>query len=423
MNQWSTKDKSAVWHPNISQWQKALNITITRAEGASIFDTDGNRYLDMCASEGVTLHGHCDPRIAEAIREQVLSFSQTIYQGFTHQPSVELAEALLQLLPTHQAKVLFSTDHNSSIEIALKIALQYDLNRHQPSHTFLVFEDCFHGNFLASILPKFLQVIPGNFSNSAYKIKTIPLPDSENIARILKKIETTHQESPITAFVFEPLVLFQGGMKMYKAEFLEKLLFRCQQLGITTIADESYTAFGRLGSMFACDYIETQPDIFCLSNGLTGGVLPLGVTTCSSKIYHLFLKKDAQNTFYHTQAYPANALACTAANASLNIFKQPNYIDEIVRIIFKHQAFAAYLKDEKKVNNVRQTGTLLAFDIAVDTSGIKEPISDYLISTAIRNGVILGRINNTIYLAPPYCITNSELDYAYTVLHQILKIL
>jgi adenosylmethionine-8-amino-7-oxononanoate aminotransferase len=419
--EWSERDQSAIWHPFTHQWKKDLHINIVKGQGVYIFDDKGNQYLDAISSWWVNLHGHAHPHINLRIKEQLDKIEHVIFAGFTHQPAIELAEGLLNILPPNQSKIFYSDNGSTAVEVAIKMTLQYWYNIENPKNTFLAFEDSYHGDTFGAMAVGAKSVFNEPFGNAAFEVIHLPIPNAENISQILQKISELATQHNIAGFIFEPLVQGSGGMLMYDAEYLEQMIIHCQNLDIICIADEVMTGFGRTGAMFACDHLEVAPDIFCLSKGLTGGYLPLGVTSCTSKIYHTFLEKDPKKTFYHGHSYTANPLACTAGVASLEIFHQPNYIDEIVRITFKHQSFLHQLKSNPKVENPRQTGTILAFDIKNEegTSYFNSK-RDLYYKAFLDKGILLRPLGNTIYILPPYCITNEELDLIYQTILEVL---
>lgn len=422
--EWSKRDKAAVWHPFTHQWQEKLNINIVKAKGAYLYDDNGNSYIDAVSSWWVNLHGHSHPHINQRIKDQLEQLEHVIFGGFTHPPAIELAEELLKILPHNQAKIFYSDNGSTAVEVAIKMSMQYWYNLGQKKHTFLAFENSYHGDTFGAMAVGARSPFNEPFGTAAFQVIHLPTPTPQNIDNILAQISDAQQNQAIAGFIFEPLIQGSGGMLMYEAELLEQMVRYCQQLGILTIADEVMTGFGRTGAMFACDHMEIAPDIFCLSKGLTGGYLPLGVTSCTAKIYHAFLQKDPLKTFYHGHSYTANPLACTAGLASLDIFKQSGYIDEIVRIVYKHQVFLHQLQNHRKVENARQTGTILAFDIRNDEStSYFNSKRDAYYQAFIDRGILMRPLGNTLYILPPYCITNVELDRIYSAIIEVLDTL
>ncbi len=407
---WNTRDQSAVWHPNTIQENDSQNICIVRSEGVWLHDEQNRKYIDASGSGGTNLHGHNHPVINSVLKKQLENFAQIPYTGYTHQPSIELAESLLKILPSNQAKIFFSENRISSVRTAIELAMRYWINQNKSRKTFLIFEGS-----------TYLQDIPTSYPGEEIReisFFEIPTPNQTNIESVLEQITVLHQQKNIAGFIFEPLILFGTTLEIYRSEYLEKTIQHCQEKGILCIADESFTGLGRTGAMLGSEHLEATPDIFCLSDNLTSGYLPIGVTSCSSKIFHTFLKKGVDSALKSLSRYSANPLSCVAALASLEIFKQENYIDEIVRIVFKHQAVLQYLKESKPILNPRQLGTILA----LDTRNRQDNYSINSVTKAIlKKGVLVQSYKNTIYIAPPYCISNNELDQVYRAVIKTLS--
>ena len=211
---------------------------------------------------------------------------------------------------------------------------------------------------------------------------------------------------------------------MYKAEYLDKLIEIAQQNNVVCIADEVMTGFGRTGELFAIDHLNHKPDIICLSKGITGGFLPLGVTVCSSTIYETFISEDISKTFFHGHSYTANPLACAAANASLELLLSENCQEAIEEICFHHALFADAIRNHPFIKDVRQTGTILAIEFNTkDNSSYFNSIKDKAYNFYLENGVLLRPLGNIIYLMPPYCITNKELNTVYNVILKSIEYL
>lgn len=418
---WSERDQAVVWHPFTHQWEGVMPINIVKGEGALLFDDTGKSYIDAISSWWVNLHGHAHPYMAQKLSEQLYQLEHVIFAGFTHPWAIELSERLLDILPDNQAKVFFSDNGSTAVEVAAKMVLQYWWNKGQEKKVFLALEDSYHGDTFGAMALGQPSPFNAPFEPAALEVIHLPRPNADNLAAIKARITELASQKQIAAFIFEPLVQGSGGMQMYREEYLDALIVHCRAHDILCIADEVMTGFGRTGAFFACDHLETAPDIFCLSKGLTGGYLPMGVTTCTAEIYEVFLEKNVAKTFYHGHSYTGNPLACVAALASLDILTKPGYIEEIVRIVYKQQAFALKIKHHPKVANVRQTGTILALDVVVDEpSGYFNSARTILYNHFLKRGVLLRPLGNVVYILPPYCITNDQLDVIYGVIEEVL---
>jgi adenosylmethionine-8-amino-7-oxononanoate aminotransferase len=421
MSNWSRRDRSAIWHPFTHQWKEQLPITILKGEGCYLFDDEGRSYLDAISSWWVNLHGHAHPYIAQKMHEQLLTLEHVIFAGFTHPPAIELAERLLQILPPNQEKIFFSDNGSTAVEVAIKMVRQYWWNIGQPRHTFFALEGSYHGDTFGAMAvgqPNYFNVA---FDPPAFRVIHLPRPNANNIESVLNKMLDWAKSGDIAGFIFEPLVQGAGGMLMYREEYLDQMISLCRELNIFTIADEVMTGFGRTGAFFACDYLDAAPDIMCLSKGLTGGYLPMGITTCTSQIYDAFLEKDIAKTFYHGHSYTGNPLSCAAALASLDLLSEQSCIDKVVRIVYQHADFKEYISQHSAIENIRQCGTILAMDVKSEApTNYFNSLSDTLTAAFLKRGVLLRPLGNTLYIMPPYCITRDELQIVYSVIEEVL---
>ena len=437
----SERDKQCIWHPFTPQKNRPLPIAITSAKGTLLFDENNNTYIDAISSWWVTLHGHAHPYIAERLYRQALELEQVIFAGFTHKPAVELAERLLQILPPHFSKIFYSDNGSTSIEVALKMAIQFWWNQsarnrkqetrikkqeasknnqdsgsniHKSKTKILAFNNSYHGDTFGAMSVSDRSVFTLAFHNMLFEVIFIDVPDENNINKTKQKIE--HHADEIAAFIYEPLVQGAGGMKMYDAFWMNELLKYVQNQNIICIADEVMTGFGRTGKLFASEYIECKPDIICLSKGLTGGTMALGVTACSQKIYDAYLDDDKLKTFFHGHSFTANPLACTAALASLDLWFENNCIEKIKWLEQQNKLLMQQLVQKQKVKNLRALGTIVAFEIREGEDEYLNNISTTITTRSLQQGVYLRPLGNTVYIMPPYCITEEELNKVYDVI-------
>jgi adenosylmethionine-8-amino-7-oxononanoate aminotransferase len=410
------RDSRYVWHPFTQQKNMTVPIAIKNAKGSLLFDEDGNTCIDAISSWWVNIHGHSHPYIAEKIYEQALQLEHIIFAGFTHEPAVTLAERLLKILPGDFSKIFYSDDGSTSTEVAIKMAIQYWWNQNQPTakNKLLAFTNSYHGDTFGAMSVSDRSVFTLAFHDILLDVIFIDTPDENNIVSIKEQV-TNHADS-IAAFIYEPLIQGAGGMKMYNAVLLDELLHFIKQKNIICIADEVMTGFGRTGKMFASEYLQTKPDIICLSKGLTGGTMALGVTACTENIYNAFVNDDAHKTFFHGHSFTANPLACTAANASLDLFEQNDVLTKIQYITERNIAFAQQLRQLNGIKNVRTLGTILALEIEQGEDVYLNMISTTITKKALEKGIYLRPLGNTVYLMPPYCITDEELNKIYALL-------
>jgi adenosylmethionine---8-amino-7-oxononanoate aminotransferase len=407
------RDKAVIWHPFTSFTSSTEIIPIVKGEGVYLIDESGNRYIDAISSWWVNLHGHAHPYIAEKIYKQARTLEQVIFAGFTHTPAIELAERLLALLPGQFSKIFYSDNGSTSTEVAIKMALQYWWNQQTPRTKILAFNNSYHGDTFGAMSVSDRSVFTRAFQDKLFEVLFIDTPTAENIGELKALIH--QQANQIAAFIYEPLVQGAGGMKMYDSSLLNELLNTAKLSDIICIADEVMTGFGRTGKFFASEYQHKKPDIICLSKGLTGGTLALGVTAVTGKIVNAFISPDKLKTFFHGHSFTANPLACTAALASLDLLEQPPCLENIEMIVKENKAFIEQLKldNRRSIKNARQLGTILAFEIVNGKDEYLNAISATVIKNALQQGVYLRPLGNTVYIMPPYCITRNELRKVY----------
>src|ERR1700761_4587362 len=411
------RDLAAIWHP-YTQMKTALPpVPIVRGEDACLYDENGKKYIDAVSSWWTNIHGHSHPYIAQKVAEQLKKLEHVIFAGFTHEGAVELAERLLNIIPDNQKKVFYSDNGSTAVEVGIKMCLQYWHNTGNDRTKILAFKDAYHGDTFGAMAVSGRSAFTAPFDPLLFEVEFIDLPDQQNIQHL--KSQISHLKSELACFIFEPLVQGTAGMVMYEAEYLDELMAHCRAEGVLMIADEIFTGFGRTGKLFATDYVEEQPDIMCFSKGLTGGTMALGITTCTQQIYDAFLSDDKLKTLFHGHSFTANPVACAAALASLDIFLEPSTTDNISRIVASHTKFASKLKTNPKIKNIRQQGTILAmeWETGNDTSYFNS-LRDKLYNYFLDAGIILRPLGNIIYILPPYCTSNADLDYIYGKIEQ-----
>lgn len=415
------RDKKVIWHPYTQMKDALPHIPIVRGEGVYLFDEDGKRYIDAVSSWWVNIHGHAHPHIAARVSEQLKTLEHVIFAGFTHEPAVELAERLLPLLPGSQEKVFYSDNGSTAVEVALKMCLQYWGNTGRQGRTKIIaFKEAYHGDTFGAMSVSGRSIFTDPFKALLFDVEFIDLPHAGNIEQLKSKINYLSNE--VACFIFEPMVLGASGMLMYEAAYLDQLIETCQKHGILTIADEVMTGFGRTGKYFSCEALTTRPDIFCLSKGLTGGTMPLGVTTCNKQVFDAFLSNDKLKTLYHGHSFTANPVACAASLASMDILLSPETLPNLQRITAKHAEFAQKLEGHPKLKAVRQAGTILAmeWETGNDSSYLSE-LRNRLYLYFLERGIVLRPLGNILYILPPYVISNDDLDYIYQTIIEALN--
>ena len=404
---------SKIWHPFTQHAIAKPPILIEKAEGARLYTKDGRTIIDAISSWWVNTHGHNHPAIVNAVREQAEKLDQIIFAGFTHEPAEALADKLIEITPHNLQHVFFSDSGSICVEVGVKMAVGYWHHSGKPRKKILALEHGYHGDTFGAMALGARGGFSDIYEELLFDVTRLPFPNGT-----LDALEKELQADPngFAAFVFEPLVLGAGGMIMYSSELLRSMAELCRRYGVLLIADEVMTGWGRTGTLFACEQAGVMPDILCLSKGLTGGFLPLAVTLCTDEIYQAFYASDRRKTFFHSSSYTANPLACAAALANLQIWQNEPVMGRIQTLSARHTKHLERFKNRDDVTNIRQTGTIAALDIVVQDSGYFSDIAPKLYDFYMNRGVLLRPLGNTVYILPPYCITEEELDHVYGII-------
>jgi adenosylmethionine---8-amino-7-oxononanoate aminotransferase len=415
------RDLAVIWHPYTQMLTADAPIGIVKGEGAYLITESGEKFIDAISSWWVNIHGHAHPYIAQKVYKQLQTLEHAIFAGFTHPGAVELAEKILQILPNNQRKVFYTDNGSTAVEVALKMSLQFWNNQHKKRLKIVAFENAYHGDTFGAMAVSGRSAFTAPFDTLLFDVIFIPTPNAGNIKNITSHL--TQHKSDIACFIFEPLVQGASGMLMYEAAYLDQLIAHCRTENILTIADEVMTGFGRTGKLFATDYLQHKPDIMCFSKGLTGGTMPLGLTTCTQPIYDAFLSNDKLKTLFHGHSFTANPVACAAALASYDLLMQPQTMQNISRIAAQHCAFKQKIQHHPKLKNVRQTGTILAIEWQnhANTSYFSD-LRTLLYDFFIAKNIIIRPLGNIIYILPPYCISPTDLAYIYQQIEVALEI-
>ncbi|MCC1485278.1 adenosylmethionine--8-amino-7-oxononanoate transaminase [Winogradskyella immobilis] len=415
------RDKKHLWHPLKQHQLNPDSLAIVKAKGCLLTDENGNEYIDAIASWYTCMFGHCNDYIINKVYKQMQQLDQVMFSDFTHQPAIELSEKLIAILPEGQAKIFFNDNGSTAVEAAIKMALQYYFNNDEKRSTFIAFENGFHGDTFGAMGVSGLSVYNGPFEDLLIEVKRIPVPDGSNHDVILSKLKSISEECKVAGFIYEPLVQGAAGMKIHDANGLNEVLKFCKANSILTIADEVMTGFGKTGRHFASDYIDTKPDIICLSKALTAGLVPMAITSCSQNIYDAFLSNDIAKGFFHCHTYSGNPIACVAAIASIELLTSKETQDNIQRITESHTVFNIRIKNHPKVKSTRQLGVIFALDLDTNMQRYGS-LRDQLLKFFMDRGVFLRPLGNTIYIQVPYVITNAQLEKVYATIEAALEI-
>ncbi len=418
MNSLTERDRQVIWHPYTQHKGFLPPIPIVKGKDTLLFDDKGNAYIDAISSWWVNIHGHSHPYIAEKLYQQALRLEHVIFTGFTHEPAVTLAERLLPLLPGNFSRVFYSDNGSTAVEVAIKMALQYWGNRQDPTagrrKKILAFHHSYHGDTFGAMSVSERSVFTDAFRDYLFEVVFIDAPSPENSYDLLRLIR--EQGPEIACIIYEPLLQAAGGMRMYDAASLDLLLTEIANQGILTIADEVLTGFGRTGKLFAGEYLRHKADIICLSKGLTGGTMALGVTATTTAVFEAFLSDDKRKTLFHGHSFTANPIACSAALASLDLLLDEDCLRRIQHIARRQEAFLETLGSYPVVRNARSLGTIVAFELNTGRDEYINAIGPELTREALNTGIYLRPLGNTVYFMPPYCITEKEMDQVYEFL-------
>ena len=419
----SERDQKHNWHPYTQHKLTKPAIAISKGKGALLWDENGKEYIDAIASWWVNPYGHSNKFIADAIYKQLTSLEHVLFGGFTHEPAVLLSEKLMEILPSNQKKLFYSDNGSTAVEIALKVALQFFYNKGEKRTKIIAFENAFHGDTFAAMAASGISFFTEAFRGSLIEVVRIPVPVKGQEEASFKALEELAKTKEFAGFIFEPLVQGAAGMVMYETFDLDKILKICRENQIFTIADEVMTGFGKTGKNFACDYLELQPDMMCISKALTGGTIPMAITTFTQELFDGFYDDDVNKALFHGHTFTANPTGCAAALASLELLQSDEMQQNIGRVNLKHLKFQEKIRNHSKVLTTRVLGVIFALEIKRESAesyygDFRNKLYDFFIA----NGVILRPVGNIVYILPPYIISDSQLEKVYSVVEEALEI-
>ena len=446
---WRERDLAVLWHPctQMREHPDVLPLVpIAGGDGAWLLGRDGRRYLDAVSSWWTNLFGHAEPRIGAAIATQAGTLEQVILAGFSHAPAVELAEKLLAIAPREPgraplAKVFYADNGSAGVEVALKMAFHWFRNRGEERRTkFVALANGYHGETLGALAVGDVPLYRRVYAPLLAECLFAPSPDNflaepgespEDCARraadALDALLRAHA-GEVCAFILEPLVQCAGGMRMHHPLYLRLARDLCDAHGVMMIADEIAVGFGRTGTLFACEQAPggIQPDLLCLSKGLTGGFLPLAAVLATQSIYDGFLDDSRERAFLHSHSYTGNPLACAAALASLAIFDSDDVLARNRTTAARMAALAAPLAAHRHVAELRQAGMIVAFELCRDGNraapfdpALRIGLRAY--RAALERGVVLRPLGDILYWMPPYCIDETQLQLLAAVTAEVIE--
>ncbi|MCC5810077.1 MAG: adenosylmethionine--8-amino-7-oxononanoate transaminase [Ectothiorhodospiraceae bacterium] len=426
------RDLSVLWHPctQMKDHEWLPLVPIKRGHGVWLYDFDGNRYIDAISSWWVNLFGHANPRINQALKQQLDELEHVILAGFSHKPVVELSERLVEITPEPLRRCFYADNGSSAVEVALKMSYHYWKNQGKPhKRHFITLSQSYHGETLGTLGVGDVALYKETYRPLLMEAITVPSPDCFNREsgeswEEYSRRQFQHMESALerhhadtAAVIVEPLVQCAAGMRMYHPVYLELLREACDRYGVHLIADEIAVGFGRTGTMFACEQAQIAPDFLCLSKGITAGYLPLAAVLTSEEVYQAFYDDyDTLRAFLHSHSYTGNPLACRAALATLDIFKQDQIISRNRQTADAMAKAVEHLADHPHVGEIRQTGMILAMEMVKDKA-TREPYPWQerrglrVYQHALTREALLRPLGNVVYFMPPYVISEEQVKH------------
>jgi adenosylmethionine-8-amino-7-oxononanoate aminotransferase len=430
------KDRRYLWHPftQMQEWFTEEPLIIDRGEGNYLIDIDGNRYLDGVSSLWCNVHGHNRREIDEAIIAQLGRIAHSTLLGLSHPPAILLAERLVEIAPPGLAKVFYSDNGATAVEIALKMAFQYwqqkDPEKFRGKTTFLYFRGGYHGDTLGAVSVGGIDLFHHLYKPLLFEALPLPAPYSAAeregaLKEAQRMIEARHHE--VAGLIMEPVIQGASGMRPYPSGFTRAVWELCRDHEILFIADEVATGFGRTGKMFACEHEGVFPDILAIAKGLTGGYLPLAATLTTQEVFDAFLGAvEQQKTFYHGHTYTGNPLGCAAALASLEIFARDRVLEHLESKIVFFRTGLDRLRSLRHVDEIRQIGLMAGIELFEDVAARRsyprgKRMGHRVIKEARRHGVIIRPLNDIIVVMPPLSVTTDEIDTLLHVVYRAIK--
>ena len=416
------KDKKYVWHPFTQMMTAPDPLVIVKAKDSLIIDEDGNEFIDVNSSWWVNVHGHGRAEIKAALLNQFDEVDHVIFAGVTHPKAIELSERMCALLPGNFAKVFFSDDGSTAVEVALKMVFQYWHNQGKPKRRIAALEGAYHGDTFGAMSIGQRGYFNEPFEHFFFDVDFLPFPDGTNDNEVIERAKQLASTGEFAGLIVEPLVQGSAGMRMYSEKTLDAIVSIFRKADAKIIFDEIMTGWGRTGKLFAMEYCSELPDIVCVSKGLTAGVLPLGLTVATEDIYNAFLSEDKLKALLHGHSYTGNPLACAVACASMNIFESQQSKNDRKRVAEKMYSFYDRLKGNASFTNVRVQGTIFATEIVVpEETNYFASIRDELYQHFLDHGILCRPLGNVVFFNPPYCTTDDQLELCFSVLLKFIQ--
>ena len=415
-------DAKYVWHPFTQIQTEPTPLLISKAKDATLFSADGKQYLDCNSSWWVNVHGHGNEHIAKAIQTQFTSVDHIIFAGATHEKGIELSKRIVEKLNCDLQKVFFSDNGSTAVEVAIKMCMQFWHNQGIKKTRVLALEGAYHGDTFGAMSVGERDYFNAPFEPFFFNVDFLEFPIEAKEKQLLEQAKTLFETGEFITLIVEPLIQGSAGMRFYSVSFLEELVKLAKTNHVLVIFDEIMTAWGRTGTLFAFEHTQVRPDIICLSKGLTGGVLPLGLTVTTNDIFDAFLSDERAKAFLHGHSFTGNPLACAAACASLDLFEKEETWSKIKAIEIRNQLFLKKIENHSAISSVRVYGTILALDLKTEgPAGYFAKIRDTAYTFFLDNGLLLRPLGNVLFINPPYCLTESEQISIFEIIERFLN--
>jgi adenosylmethionine-8-amino-7-oxononanoate aminotransferase len=406
-------DKRVLWHPFTQQqgWCEEEPLIIDRAAGCTLYDTDGNAYIDGVSSLWCNVHGHAHPEIDRALRAQLERVAHTTMLGLSHPGAIELAAQLVELAPEGLSRVFYSDNGSTATEVALKMAFQYWRHRGVPERDgFICLRDAYHGDTIGSVSVGGIDVFHACFGPLLFDAWQARSGDAVHMAELLRE-----HAGRVAAVIVEPLVQGAAGMLTHPDGYLRDVRALCDEHDVLLICDEVATGFGRTGTMFACEQEGVVPDLMCVAKGLTGGYMPLAATLASERIYASFLGEHEElKTFFHGHTYTGNPLACAAALATLEIFRRERTLDALApKIELLGELLEEFVGPLPGVREIRRRGFMVGIEL--DGFPAHARMGHEVALAARRRGAVIRPLGDVVVLMPPLAISAEELRHLVAI--------
>lgn len=424
----------SVWHPctQMQHHETTPLIAVSRGEGAWLFDPQGHRYLDAISSWWVNLFGHANPRINTAVKAQLDKLEHAMLAGFTHSSVVELSETLSDLTGNVLGHVFYASDGASAVEIALKMSFHFWKNTgHPKKQEFICIKGGYHGETMGALSVTDVPVFKTAYAELIKQTHVVMSPDyrqavhlkgneaDEKAAREATALRAAGEievllksrAECICAVILEPLVQCAGGMAMHDPAYLQRVRDLCDEYGVHLIADEIAVGCGRTGEFFAFEHAVCWPDFVCLSKGISGGYLPLSLVMTRDAIYRAFYDSNVSKAFLHSHSYTGNPLACSAALATLAIFREDQTLKANKQLSQAITNALRPLQSDSRVKHFRNQGMIWAFDAQIEDPLLRETFSRRFFASALKHEMLLRPIGTTVYLMPPYILNDAEVTH------------